>query len=204
MTEKYLDLETYSRYSDFLIIYLSRIDLKLFLKERKVYFKKLALADEREKVKEILEEMKNHEKNYEVDEKYFLSEKAISKMQIRSKEQKKKGNGHRFIPKIVNDIAGTITTRYRDSLDDNYLVEYDSYGISLKASNGSDNIPKIFDDAKIRKLTPLECWRLMDYTDKDFHKAEKVNSNTQLYKQAGNGIVKAVLMAIFGQLLGKE
>ena len=54
---------------------------------------------------------------------------------------------------------------------------------------------------RIRKLTPRECWRLMGYTDTDFDNAEKVNSNTQLYKQAGNAIVKQVLMAIFSQLL---
>ena len=54
---------------------------------------------------------------------------------------------------------------------------------------------------RIRKLTPKECWRLMDFTDEDFHKAEAVNSNTQLYKQAGNSIVKAVLMAIFKQMI---
>lgn len=58
---------------------------------------------------------------------------------------------------------------------------------------------------QIRKLTPLECWRLMDFPDEDFRKAEKVNSNTQLYKQAGNSIVRNVLVAIFGQMiLGKE
>lgn len=58
---------------------------------------------------------------------------------------------------------------------------------------------------RIRKLTPMECWRLMDFTDEDFHKAEQVNSNTQLYKQAGNSICKNVLVAIFGQMLdGKE
>lgn len=58
---------------------------------------------------------------------------------------------------------------------------------------------------RIRKLTPLECWQLMGFCDKDFHKAEKVNSNSQLYKQAGNSIVKPVLMAILGQLIyGKE
>lgn len=54
---------------------------------------------------------------------------------------------------------------------------------------------------RIRKLTPKECWRLMGFTDEDFEKAEKVNSNTQLYKQAGNSIVKQVLMAIFKQMI---
>lgn len=54
---------------------------------------------------------------------------------------------------------------------------------------------------RIRKLTPKECWRLMGFKDSDFEKAEKVNSNTQLYKQAGNSIVKQVLMAIFKQMI---
>lgn len=54
---------------------------------------------------------------------------------------------------------------------------------------------------RIRKLTPKECWRLMGFTDEDFEKAQKVNSNTQLYKQAGNSIVKQVLMAIFKQMI---
>lgn len=58
---------------------------------------------------------------------------------------------------------------------------------------------------RIRKLTPRECWRLMDFSDEDFEKAAEVNSNTQLYKQAGNSIVVNVLVAILGQLLpGKE
>ena len=54
---------------------------------------------------------------------------------------------------------------------------------------------------RIRKLTPRECWRLMGFTDEDFDKAEQVNSNTQLYKQAGNSIVVPVLEGIFRQLI---
>lgn len=54
---------------------------------------------------------------------------------------------------------------------------------------------------RIRKLTPKECWRLMGFDDEDFEKAAKVNSNTQLYKQAGNSIVVNVLEAILSNLL---
>ena len=54
---------------------------------------------------------------------------------------------------------------------------------------------------RIRKLTPKECWRLMGFSDEDFEKAAKVNSNTHLYKEAGNSIVKDVLMAIFRQMI---
>lgn len=55
---------------------------------------------------------------------------------------------------------------------------------------------------RIRKLTPLSCWRLMGFDDEDFEKAAKVNSNSQLYKQAGNSIVVDVLVGILGNLLG--
>lgn len=54
---------------------------------------------------------------------------------------------------------------------------------------------------RVRKLTPKECWRLMGFDDTDFAKAEKVNSKTQLYKQAGNSIVVDVLQAVLGNLL---
>ena len=53
---------------------------------------------------------------------------------------------------------------------------------------------------RIRKLTQKETWRLMGFSDEDYEKAAEVNSKTQLYKQAGNSIVKDVLMAIFSQL----
>ena len=57
---------------------------------------------------------------------------------------------------------------------------------------------------KIRKLTPKECFRLMGFDDADFEKASQVNSNAQLYKQAGNSIVVQVLEAIFRELLGVD
>ena len=51
---------------------------------------------------------------------------------------------------------------------------------------------------RIRKLTPLECFRLMGFADEDFQKAKEAGiSNSQLYKQAGNSIVVDVLFHIF-------
>ena len=44
----------------------------------------------------------------------------------------------------------------------------------------------------------------MGFDDVDFDKASKVNSNSQLYKQAGNSIVVNVLEAIFGELFDLE
>ena len=49
---------------------------------------------------------------------------------------------------------------------------------------------------RIRKLTPLECFRLQGYTDEMFYKAQAVNSNNQLYKQAGNGVTIPVIYEI--------
>lgn len=55
---------------------------------------------------------------------------------------------------------------------------------------------------RIRKLTPKECWRLMDFTDEEYEAAEKAGvSKTQLYKQAGNSIVVSCLAHIFRELL---
>ncbi|MEF9984193.1 MAG: DNA (cytosine-5-)-methyltransferase [Oscillospiraceae bacterium] len=53
---------------------------------------------------------------------------------------------------------------------------------------------------RIRKLTPKECYRLMGFRDEDFYKAEKVVSNSQLYKQSGNSIVVDVLFYILVEL----
>ena len=48
----------------------------------------------------------------------------------------------------------------------------------------------------IRKLTPKECFRLQSWTDDYFEKAQLVNSDSQLYKQAGNGVTVNVICAI--------
>jgi DNA (cytosine-5)-methyltransferase 1 len=58
----------------------------------------------------------------------------------------------------------------------------------------------VIHNLRIRKLTPKECFRLMGFDDADFHKAESVNSNTQLYKQAGNSIVVDVLYYLLKSL----
>lgn len=72
-------------------------------------------------------------------------------------------------------------------------------------ANGNDNISYVETKYRIRKLTPRECWRLMGYTDEDFDKASGAGvSASQLYKQAGNAIVKQVLMAIFQQMIAPK
>lgn len=59
---------------------------------------------------------------------------------------------------------------------------YDDEGIAPTLTQQEE---KIKSNYRIRKLTPLECWRLMGFDDEDFDKAQAVpTSNTQLYKQA--------------------
>lgn len=65
-----------------------------------------------------------------------------------------------------------------------------------KYERNKDNL-----ELRIRKLTPREVWRLMGFDDEDFDKAQKVNSNSQLYKQAGNSICVPVLENILKELL---
>ena len=48
----------------------------------------------------------------------------------------------------------------------------------------------------IRKLTPRECFRLQGWEDEYFERAEQFNSNSQLYKQAGNGVTVTVIKHI--------
>lgn len=80
-------------------------------------------------------------------------------------------------------------------------------GISTTINAQSNNsLQKIKEPSlRIRKLTPLECWRLMGFDDEDFYKAQGAGiSNTQLYKQAGNSIVVNVLEKIFINLFKGE
>lgn len=106
------------------------------------------------------------------------------------------------------DIADTIQTSPKEGIvigstqKNAYVGTTDEPSPTLTSAMGSGggHIPMLEHNLRIRKLTPLECFRLMGFDDEDFYKAEKVNSNTQLYKQAGNSIVVNVLEEIFKKL----
>ncbi|MCI9038880.1 MAG: DNA cytosine methyltransferase [Clostridia bacterium] len=104
----------------------------------------------------------------------------------------------------VYDIEGISTTILASNFK-NKIAE--KAIINLK--NNKENTIFVSGEGKqyirIRKLTPLECWRLMGFDDEDFYKAKKTGiSNTQLYKQAGNSIVVNVLEYIFEELFNIE
>ena len=67
-----------------------------------------------------------------------------------------------------------------------------------------DDLYTLSEGFKLRRLTPLEYWRLMGISDEDYYKAKNSGvSNSQLYKQAGNAIVVDVLYYIFKELFKK-
>lgn len=104
-------------------------------------------------------------------------------------------------PKLVGGIGEkNWGKQYRQG---NRVYDSEAVAMALNASpvgNTGGNSYLYKTDYRIRKLTPKECWRLMGFTDEDFHKAEQVNSNSQLYKQAGNSIVVEVLEETFKQM----
>lgn len=125
----------------------------------------------------------------------------------------KRQNGRRFkedgepmFTLTSQDKHGVIINPLKDKTEYGWHFEqavYDSQGITrtVKANGGSGNIPKTIEGLRIRKLTPLECWRLQGFTDEQFYKAKDSGvSNSQLYKQAGNSVTVNVIDAIVGNL----
>lgn len=82
-----------------------------------------------------------------------------------------------------------------------------SDGTSATLTTRPDTLGVVVNDEpnylRIRKLTPLECWRVMDIDDYSFMRASKFCSNAQLYKQCGNGIVIGVFAQILLQMKEK-
>ena len=123
------------------------------------------------KLKDMLED--------EVDEKYYLKSKCKRLESLVDKTKFEEG-------KVLNmDLYNQTTNEY----------------ISQCLTEPHHNSQRLFDGLRIRKLTPCETWLLMGFDKSDYEKASKVNSNTQLYKQAGNSIVVNVLEAILKNLL---
>lgn len=111
-------------------------------------------------------------------------------------------------PKILENKIVAMRGRNHDNPSDRTAgipteqrLEANTQGISnCLTSVQKDNLLLEKPQYRIRKLTPRECGRLMGVSDEDITKMEKVNSNSQLYKQFGNSIVVDVLCAIFKQL----
>lgn len=101
--------------------------------------------------------------------------------------------------KQVGSLSEIDKQGYRVYSEDGIACTQQSVGGGIGGNTGLYEV-----DYRIRKLTPLECWRLMGFKDEQFNKAQSVCSNSQLYKQAGNSIVVDVLEKIFENIFKSE
>lgn len=97
------------------------------------------------------------------------------------------------------DVGGVFDAAYPHSKTRRGRVQ-ENGNISPTLTSQNQEILRIEKQYRIRKLTPLECFRLMGCSDEDANKMLSVNSNTQCYKQAGNSIVVDVMCAMFMNL----
>ena len=75
---------------------------------------------------------------------------------------------------------------------------------TINTCGGGNLEPKIMLGKRVRKITPREFWRLQGFTDEQFDKAAAVNSNSQLYKQAGNAVTVNVVEEIGKHIMSVE
>lgn len=113
--------------------------------------------------------------------------------------ENKRQNGRRF--KACGEPAFCLNTQDKHGV---YLCACDSCEHALPVKQAanfnkdkSENRTEIpLGCGRIRKLTPRECWRLQGFSDDMFDRAAAVNSDAQLYKQAGNGVTIPVVYAV--------
>ncbi|OFR41650.1 DNA cytosine methyltransferase [Streptococcus sp. HMSC071H03] len=150
----------------------------------------------------------NHDQNSRVYNPRGLAP-TLSTMQGGGREPKIIQKARGFNKGGQHSIAPTLSSNsYHEN---NYVKIYDFYNKSekeivgtLTASGHQGNTKAgafgISDGFRIRKLTPKECWRLQGFPDWAFEKAQEVNSNSQLYKQAGNSVTVNVIAEIAKRL----
>ncbi|HEY8445375.1 MAG TPA: DNA (cytosine-5-)-methyltransferase, partial [Bacilli bacterium] len=147
----------------------------------------------------IAVQMKQHEIGKETDISHCLAARDY------------KGFGNQYMTGIIEEIRPVLTPdRETKRQNGRRFKEDGEESFTLTAQDRHGVIIGVSPYYRIRKLTPLECWRLMGFDDEDFYKAKqalnekfyrgKDRSDSQLYKQAGNSIVVNVLEAILHKL----
>ena len=101
---------------------------------------------------------------------------------------------NREINKTIKEVARIYPNRH--SSDANSVIEPSGISHTVTAHSYKDSPKILVNQLRIRKLTPRETWRLQGFPDWAFDRAEKVNSNSQLYKQAGNSVTVPVIYEI--------
>ena len=102
-----------------------------------------------------------------------------------------------------NDRGVCIWT-YQYSKSDKFMNGKDRLQLGKEVSDTLQTTPKegvCYNDLRIRKLTPLECFRLMGVKDEDYYKIAKNQSNSSLYHLAGDSLVTLVFCAIISKMM---
>jgi DNA (cytosine-5)-methyltransferase 1 len=149
------------------------------------------------KLKDILQD--------KVDDKYFLSDKMTKFVTTTNFKEAKPISIDGVAPcqKVGGDVTcfEVVTHSLHPRTGDpkkggtGHLSKSDGTSYCLDTGNAQ----AVELNKKIRRLTPLETWRLQGFKDEDFYKVKDV-SDTQLYKQAGNSITVDVLMHLFKKI----
>lgn len=124
-----------------------------------------------------------------VDEKYFYKEGTTYSLKDEIEQV--------TVPKI--NVIGHVDIKGYDLLKRIYDIE----GISptLNTMRGGNRQPKIIENGRVRKLTPLECFRLQGFEDSVFHTLRAAGiSNSQMYSLAGNAVSVPVIQSIMRNL----
>ena len=169
----------------------------------------------KKKLKDILET--------EVNEKYYLSENTVQKLFKNNIKPDKDIcetaiDAHYYKGFGIRGNKGRCTVKVlkvKSATKDGYEIAQEGDSINFKNPNSktrrgrvgkqisqtieANNEVGVFTD-KIRRLTPLECWRLQDFPDEAFYKAQAVTSDSQLYRQAGNSITVRVIQKLIKKI----
>lgn len=100
---------------------------------------------------------------------------------------------------LVRQIGGVMRSTFAGP-QEYRLYDKDYISPCLLTNSGGGKVPMVLDGDRIRKLTPRECFRLQGFPDEYFDRAREVNSDTQLYKQAGNSVTVNVIKEIAERL----
>lgn len=139
----------------------------------------------------------------------FKGPKQIAVPVLTPDRVNKRQNGRRF--KDNDEPMFTLTSQDRHGVvigvghhPFSKKLEFNGYKTICPTLVATDyKAPKtaLTNNLRIRKLTPIECWRLQGFSDEQFYKAKNAGvSNSQLYKQAGNAVTVNVVDAIVGEL----
>lgn len=167
------------------------------------------------KLKDLLED--------EVDEKYYLSDRAITGMlntnftngKIEHRTEKDgvmptldtRCDCLGVVIKADNKRLKQLASNMDLTKDGQFLDCYNQTTLDDTSTTITTRIDDanhfVYNNLRIRKLTPKECFRLMGVRDADFENIAQNQSNASLYHLAGDSIVVDVLMAIFKNMLGE-